>query len=522
MGNIWDSHIPRIVNGVTSFSETDINPIIDAIEERTSALKTSIDGLNGQCGYIATLSGFSSDCRKGTIVALDSDGIYKPATAAWSADGLDALAPSPLARIVGVLLEDVSSSGNAAVLCDGWINDPELIAILTKNAGTGTYYLTSNGAADITPPKLGVIVPCFTYVDGGYSAISRCLIFRPQAPEYNGHTHNTYKVTGTWTTGLIEAEVPESILEAFKASGNASKLAISANPELQYVVGSNSDHLVLVKNGLIMPPDSWCISGGYIYVAVSIMDSDTIYVGAIYPLVGTSPIVRSIESSNKLLEVYNRGGDITLALNTTPASDNDVTGYAVSTITSDGISTAPVVNRIYPGVAVTISNRRDEYNNIIPGSFEIHSTAALEKQLDFNITNLNGVLLGTDAEMVSYVFPAVDASLCGTIRVPKFNATAVNCRINILARGNGSSIDDFVAKISSNTMPGIGGSAPLAAVASTTIDGVSGTSANNIYRLSAELPAGMIKSDDFVSITLSSNQSSSVSVLTVSLELFTS
>ena len=41
----------------------------------------------GVLGTTITGSGFSADCKLGTLLAIDADGTYIPAIAAWSGSG---------------------------------------------------------------------------------------------------------------------------------------------------------------------------------------------------------------------------------------------------------------------------------------------------------------------------------------------------------------------------------------------------------------------------------------------------
>lgn len=528
MDNIWNEQLPKIKNGITTFSEADINPIIDAIGNRLSYLKTLMDSFSGQCGYVASLSGFTSDCKKGTIVALGDDGLYVPASADWStsADNGGNLLPSPSANIIGVLLENVSAAGSAMVLCSGWITDPELISILVGVGGTGDYFLSTGGKAVKHTPDAGVVVRCFTYIEGGFGAGNSCIIFRPQPPEYMSHTHNLIQISGAWED-LVSTSTDTHFITIDSSITRESRIDISANPNLATLITKAPNHLVLYKNGAMVDHSKWVVKTldngkSYIYVAFDVIDGDIFYLAAIVPGTGITPIVHSLNSRSKLLEVDKSGGDVYIDFNKNLIIDNNSrSGSALCKISDQGLEYGPVVHQLMPGVGIGIEQYRDTSGQAVPGCFILHNKTELEQQRDINIVNLNGVLIGTAGAETSYVFPeGRTSSLVGTVRMPSFTGKNIGFRLNVFINGLvGGRLPSFTAAVTPYGVPTI--EQQSTAIIGTNIYELTGSGAtepNRVYRLSTELLN--IQSDDHLVIKLESTPEVSTAVLTASVELY--
>lgn len=513
-----DTPLPRIVDGQTTFSAADMNPIIDAIEDALSTIKSHVDQ-TGYCGYIAELSGFSTSCTKGTIIALGGeDGtIYVPAEARWSevVDSGGSLIPAKESIIVGVLLADPDSSNRAPVLCSGWLDDPAtIVAMVGPTASAGIYYLNTAGKASTTPAATGVVIPCFTYLAAGAGSRGK-LIFNPSAPEFQSHSHDLLRLTGVWEQ-INPADLPDQL----NATSSASRLNVSGNNQaILDLVRRGSNKLTLYKNGIVVSNDDWCIVDEFIYVAFSVVASDRFDLAAVVPNTGITPYIDSVTSNANILDIHSLGGDVFVDFKPELLSNQNFTANTITELSSSGIKTAPVVHQIYPGAGITIGAHRNN-GVVIPGCYDIHNEALFSSQIDLNITNLNGVLLSNDEELVCYTFPAgVTASMFGSTRIPKLSGS-VKCRLNVMAKGNGSTLPDMTGVVKIQAMPTVNNPAGATAALSHTVSGQSNTSIDAVYLLSCA-DIGYVSGDSIVSVKLQANNpATAVHVLAVSLELY--
>ena len=515
-----DMSLPRVVDGKTTFSAADMNPIIEAVEDKLSSIKNYVDQV-GYCGYIAELSGFSSTCAKGTIIALGGeDGtIYVPAEACWSkaVDGGGSLVPATESIVIGVLLTDPDSSGKASVLCAGWVDDPAIIsAMVGTSASSGLYYLNDNGKAATKPSDTGVVVPCFTYLASGAGTQGK-LIFNPGPPEFQSHSHDLFRLRGTWEQ-ITAADLPDQLV----GTDGASKLSITDNnPALISLLKIGAKKIALYKNGVVVNGESWCISDDFIYVAFNAIDSDIFDIAAVVPNTGITPYISSITSNANVLDIHSLGGDVFIDFKPEIKSTQNFTANTITELTGGGVSTAPVVHQIFPGAGITVGAHKDIDGNVIPGCYDVHNEALFSSQLDLNITNLNGVLLGNEEGLVSYVYPAgVVSSIYGGTRIPKI-AGPVKAKINVVAKGNGYSIPDMTATIKIQSMPTVEEPAALYNTRSHTVAGQSNTAIDKAYLLTCD-DIGYVTGDAIISIKLQAERpQAAVQVLAVSLELYT-
>lgn len=514
-----DTQLPRVVDGQTTFSAADMNPIIEAVEDALSNIKDYVDQ-TGYCGYVAELSGFSSTCNKGTIIALGGeDGtIYVPAEARWSevVDGGGSLIPAKESIIVGVLLADPDNNGKAPVLCAGWLDDPAIIAAMVgSEASAGLYYLTSEGKAAASPSNTGVVVPCFTYLAAGAGSRGK-LIFNPSAPEFQSHSHDLFRLQGAWEQ-INPADLPEQLI----SQTAASRLRISDNnQDISELLKRGHNKLTLYRNGIVVPNDDWCIADNYIYVAFSVTSTDKFDIAAVVPNTGITPYIDSVTSNAKILDVYSLGGDVFIDFKPKAISNQNFTASAVTELSGDGVKTAPVVHQIYPGVGITVEAHYND-GTAVPGCYDIHNEALFSSQIDLNITNLNGVLLSNDEELVCYTFPAgVTSSLFGSARIPR-SAGSVKCRLNVMAKGTGSALPDMTSIVKIQTMPSINEPASVTSSLAHTVVGQSNTSIDKVYLLYCD-NIGRVSGDAIVAVKLrSDNPDTAIQVLAVSLELYT-
>lgn len=511
MNKNWES-VEKIIDGVTAFCENDINPILSQLEGRTDDLKSAIERLTGSCGLIVPLHGFMGDYKAGQLIAMDDSGRYVAASSSvrdLSYDNSGALKPGTESFVIGMLLADVDDSGTAMVMCSGWTNDATLIEAATNNQGTGRYYLGENGQASKVVGDLQHTVYCFSVSEEDTG--SR-LIFNPRTPEHNGHTHNLYKLNGTWEqVPLVPPQLQGDV---------AYRLDISNSPELKGLLSRGSDKNTLIKNGELIDPTKWCIDTDgeklFIVVAMTVIDSDILYLSATFPLIGTTPSIRGISSLSNFLSVYNVAGDISIDVNPEYLENESADAKAIKCITTDGLEYIPVVSQIRAGAGTVISAGVDADGNKIPGAFDIHTSSNIGNQLDFNITNLDGVIFGTSEDSVSYQFPANTVSaIHGTVRAPNFDSNNVRYRLNVLVAGNSSA--PFSGRLKIYRWPGSALPNDSISFSDLSVESSSG----DIYLYTTDFPVVAAASNDFIVLTLKAdNPSSTTQVITASLEMY--
>lgn len=509
----WPETVGLIVDGISTFSADSLNPIINALATRTAFLKNSLDNLNGSCGLLYTDTGFSPEVSVGTILAWDSEAkLYIPARPAFSdivrADG--SVAPAESSYVVGVLISEISSDGFGTILANGWIdgNNALISSILGDvDAPKGAYYLDADnpgrvclgGAKDINVPTY-----CLSYTGD-----SGTLIFNPRAPEYTGHSHHKYTLSNDgW--------------EVYSILPYRDKFTSDDPVFISMLKNSNLDNLTLTKNGAIVSANSWTVDldNNSILTTFDVLDFDELVLHSISPLNGLDPLVHSIkvEKDNVLLTASSSNGNVELATNFEP-TDTELKGTAISAIKESGVINCPVVHSISAGPGAVLSNAIDETGNAVPGSYVISSSAVCANQIDMQISNLDGVLFGTDVNKVCYVFPTNHtSSLFGSFRIPHFTGGKFEVKLNLVVRGNGDSIPGFDVYYEKIQFPEDGGSVKALTGTVTNTNAIAGTSTGNYYRTSATL--GYVISDELLSCKLSMEGSAkAVQLISASIEL---
>lgn len=453
----WASTVPRVKDGETTFSANSLNPIIDALVNRTEYLYN----LSGDRGYLMPDVGFSDECKKGTLVAKDPgvDGKYIPATAVWAGTRPDgSLAPSYKANVIGVLINNPADNGGVGtILCEGWTSDTELINALAPNRVSGDYYLT---AAEDTRGKatcdnvsdLPLRAYCYTYISTGK------LYINPGRPEYAGHAHSSVEINQGWLP------VADITLGSTELPANASyAINTTSNDALRDLIETNPQKPCLVRNGVEVPGTMWGIVDSFIYLTFTPESSDVFTLHAITPLLANESIIRQVKatSNNKLITVQNVGGKVWLGIN----KSDDTTHYSgvgVTALDNNGVRLGPVVQGIRAGAGAMITKHFDADGREIPGVVEVSVSQYKNTLIDMNLCNLNSVLIGTSFYGVSYVFPQGSrSSLTGTIRVPHFSGTSVKGEFVLVYQGNGSSITGITLTSAIQNLPTPGGSVPM-------------------------------------------------------------
>ena len=522
----WPVNIPNIKDGETTFCANDLNPIINSLENRTNWLKDKLNSLSGSYGFTYTDEGFDASCKKGMLIAQDPvTKKYFPASATWSdtvrADG--SIAPSWSANVVGILMTDVitSASDNRAygsIQVLGCISDKALVDLLAPNRTVGNYYLTENGKASADLENRDMPVWCYSYLSSGK------ILLAPKAPEYGGHSHNYITIKpDSWIAinGSVNG-VPDSALFMLDISENGDSA-------IHNLISSNPNHICLVKNGQEVMQDNWGINKDLtaLYLNFNITKVDTLSIHAITPFTANEPIVHSINTTkdNNLLSINNVGGNVFLGLNLDNVERNYYSGYGITSLSSDGLKTGPVIQGIRAGAGIEVNSYYD-YDELVPGVITISANSYKKTLTDMNLCNLNQVIIGTSFNGVSYVFPrSVNASLTGTLRIPNYPDNKYQeGEIVIMFQGNGQAISGMYAEVLIQPVP-ICGDNTGAAIPSSITHSVPVIQGNDVGRCySVAIPLGgnteqQLYSDGLLICTLNSSGESEIRVVSVSFRL---
>lgn len=520
----WPINVPNIEDGITTFSANDVNPIIQSLTTRTDWLRDKLNNLTGSFGFSFTDEGFDSSCKKGMLIAQDPETKkYYPAEASWSnivrADG--SIVPSWKANVIGVLLTDVISSNNAddrsfgSIQVFGCIADLEIVDILAPNRIVDSYYLDTNGAATAGIENKHLPVWCFSYLASGKIFLS------PKSPEYGSHSHNYININSNlWKpVSTVNAALPSDAKMVIDVSDEG-------NEALNSVIKANPNHLCLVKNGQEVLKSQWGITEdlNILYLKFYLTEGDELSLHAITPLTADEPLVRSIQTTrdNNLLKIDSVGGNVFLGLNIENIEKNTYTGYGVTALDEEGLKLGPIIQGIKAGAGIDVKSYRDK-DPTVKGIVEISNSQYKNTLIDMNLCNLNGVLVGTTINEVSYIFPAgVMSSLTGTIRIPHFiDNNDQTGELVLVFQGNGQSISGLEASILIQATPLKNSSAPITAPVVHKVPQVSGSDTDSCYCSTISLGGDKqtLYSDGLLICTLISTGNSEIKLLSASLRL---
>lgn len=533
----WSNIIPRIIDGVTRFGASGLNPILDALENRTLYLKTHLERLeNSNCGLVYTDRGFSPEVvakGKGTILAWDAKkSQYIPASAKFDTnireDG--SVAPADSSYVIGILITDVVD-GYGTILAHGWSSDLELISIVTGGKSSvedptglnGAYYLYDDGearkgeAADFDLP-----VYCFTYTGTGK------LIVNPRVPEFTGHSHSKFIFTNNWEkVGLVD--LPTSVADAIGDSGEVfCKYSVDLDDTgslKRMLLECVSSKAMLTNDGVAVNSTDWAFTKDAVYVAFDTTVSSEIVLYTIAPLIGVEPLVRtlSVVGDSKIIQTNRDSGYVSLMFNDNTTALDSYTGSAIGAISNgDGIQTTPVVHTLGAGIGIHITHAVDAQGRDVPGVFVIHSTDRSCNQIDMNVCNLDGVLFGTDIDKVSYKFSAgMTSSLYGVFRVPRHDSnTQYTGKINVIVKGNGGTVSDGTVAVTTIPMPSSDNPVTAYTNAEYTLTGLTSSALEKYYLLTVPLATGSCPSDALLNCKLTfESPDAPVTVVGISLQL---
>lgn len=447
-----------------------------------------IDGIVN--GSAFTDIGVSSDCSVGTFVYYNNvTGNYEPAYQQLSPrrDMLNNLTPASSMYVVGVVISPVID-GKATILVSGLIRNKDILAaIFGANTNIpGNYYLAADGKLTNDITLLSFPLYCGTLTD------TSCFILNIQIPDFRTHNHTMYMLSSDkWVDNIYSDDT------------------------LVYILNTFSEGICVVADGKVL------IEG----VDYLIVENSIKYNG------NTSPEVCVVYANNPFMGPLGQVSDVMVApgnnIVTAAKVDNKViidtnfstyqehgNGFAVSSVNSQGVHLAPVVNSIVPGPGVSVLSHN--------GSYTVGLTNTYKSILDFNILNANGVVFGgTDFTLIK--FPAnADSSVQGSVRIPFGIPENSKANIVLWVSGEGSDNVGYV-KVRKLAISAVTENADMAVTSDTVsieLKGVSGnTASSSAYKITSADSID-VNGGDLLSITIEySKPTNTLSAYSISVEL---
>ena len=373
-------------------------------------------------------TGFTG-CVRGQLVA-HVNGKYTPAYAAWErlADG--SLRPSASSYVCGILITSPDVSGNGTLLTFGTVTDPSILSVIfgTSAPAEGGYYLTTDGkvSAGVIPGLLPVY--CGTVTASGK------FIFRPAAPEYGGHRHTNYPLSGALFSG--------SQYDPNRTDTTFTQMLNGLPPQALTVLSGG----VLLKGGSENEAGTdYYTSGGFLFISGASVNAEGYTVCGVNPLIGTNPEIRAIApaAGNSTTQVTQLYGTVYIDNDYPEANTVSSGGRCVAEISKAGVTYAPVVNEIRKAGGIDIKNN---------GGIVTISDRAVAQYIDFQTINANNVLVGATTEDVLLTFPSgVAASVLGVCRLPALSEG--QWKFQVFAWPNTSTTLNINASVKTITAP---------------------------------------------------------------------
>ena len=386
--------LPRVIDGKTTFSAADMNIIIAAIEGKLNVLRNSINSDVTKVGYTITDTGFAEGVDVGDLVFVDTDGIYKKASASFALDklGYGQQQAAASSYPVGIVIDKLGDS--ATILCSGWVYDD---AVCAKYTNTGRYYLGHNGSMTQQVDMLAPIVPC------AVRSVSGKIYINIMEPLVVGHTHGYTEIPiSSFDSNNVFSPAADDVAYALLQFDTAVVVAngVILDNKVAYEIDTDNRTIKLLKQ---LPPSI-----------------TTIKIYSVNPLVDNATPVRGIriKEGNNLLSLSKNAGVVELNTNLTTTTADTTNGTCVQSIDDSGVKTAPVINSIEgaAGIYVTTTN----------GVCSISAKDTLKTVKDMQLVNVNNAVVGGDTNGVFFSFLAnTKGSITGTIRVPYYTDNAV-------------------------------------------------------------------------------------------------
>lgn len=434
------------------------------------------------------------NCAKGDFVAYDqTTNSYVRGAAAWKVDANDgSLSPAYSAYVIGVLTSTPDASGIGIITTDGTLTASD---VNIDNTGAGDYYLKNNGQAVLGVPEGMLPVYCGTLTASGN------FVLKPAAPEYRGHRHTNYELTGTWT-----AQTSGDMHYVYDAAGydyTATNL-LSAVP---------STALTVVKNGELLEQSEYAVIDGELFLAQN-PGNATIVICTINPLIATDSEVRAVApvAGNSIVLVSKAYGTIYLDTDFPITTTDANNGTCITDISNSGISTGSVVNTINGGggIDVTISG----------GTATVSSPIVANTLVDFQTVNASNVLIGNTADGALITFPqGLNSSVLCLARVPHRGSGTWTVTVFLWLIGQSAG---YVGALSGNLKiqtASAAGDALVTTANTISFNNVTGASDNKVYQvLSGEITE--VSPNSLITVEISATApGADIKVLTAGIKL---
>jgi hypothetical protein len=388
----WPIEIPMLKDGETILSAQDINPVIEALALRTTLLKENIINesvINGVGFSDIGLKG----CLEGQFVAYDSKKQkYIPAEAVWNSD--NAL-PNEAACVIGLLISKVvDTDDRGTILVSGIIRNIELVnKIVGGNHIPGNYYLKDNGNVTRIVDDIKFPIYC------GNLTATGCFVLGIQVPDFRTHTHTCYTLNNNnWKS----------------SAGTKMYYDSEADPSIKNILRTYLASLTLVvNNAVLFEHIDYEIKDGYIWLLKDYGPRPNAVLYATNPFMGVVKWLTAMTTAegNELLKISQSGSTAILDIQLPTTSDDARPGKAVTNITNKGVEFGDVVHAITAGPGITLTSKGT-------GSYDIAATSYLQRCIELNVLNGNGIVYGGSASCL-FKFPAgKESSVIGTVRAP--------------------------------------------------------------------------------------------------------
>lgn len=486
-------NIPMIKNGITTFSESDINPILSQINSNFNILRSSINNTMTKVGYTLTDIGIDNSVKIGDLVYQDTaTGLYKKAVAAYDTTALINSSAAESCHVLGVVISTDPANVQGTIMCNGVINDASIVAAFFNQAGVtttivpGNYYLQKDGSVSTVIPSDCPVVKCATYTGSGK------LYINIEQPVVYGHTHTSAEVAFNGATTYTAED--GSVIAAILDSGI-------------YSLYGEGVLLLEGTNG------AYTVDGHTIKLNNDIAPSYAIIYG-IEPHVMTETPVRSIKvhPSTKLLTAANRNGAV--EINTDFSAINHVdnsSGVAVAAISNTGVTTANVINQITAGVGMHVSTDK--------GVAVVSNTFAKNSVIDIQLVNANNVLLGGGSQGIFLVYSADrEGSVNGTCRIPYIGdgaSTGIQAVISV-CNDTGDTINVPQMFIDVYKYPYNGGAITTIKDTKTPVTKIA---ANTVGNIIVTIPDTTVESNDYIALSVRCRPTVSLNVASIAIQL---
>lgn len=483
--------VPKIQDNVTLFDAASVNPIINALEERTNNLQRLLTTTDITDGVAFTDIGFDG-CVKGQFVS------YNPATNAYipAAAALDSLKdgglvfPSDASYVVGLLITDVVNN-QGTILTSGVLRNKSMIASVlgSSNHVPGNYYLTAEGGVTRDKSKVVLPIKCCTLTASG------CLVVNIQIPDFRTHDHIKYKLKPyVWKSSAL----PEY----------AHSYSAEDDRGIVYLLNTLNTESCLIVNNAILGDGEYLIDNDVIYLKNKVDTDIDATLFLVNPFTGSTQCLSSVTTAPgvSLFEINQVGRKAVIDVKA-PVTQVSGKGTAVVDVQGSGISVSKVVHEVVAGPGLIADN--------VEGVVTLSTSNSRSRLLDFNLLNANGVVFGGTEEFL-FKFPkGYNTSILGQVHIPSDVGTSVTAKLVLYVKGTGTTVGLGEVRI---VRFNLADDESAVSRTSTVVNGAAAINGDLIYKLeSSEIT---VSSNELLNITIAYNSpSDSLNVCYVGLKI---